>query len=194
MTLDEFTEYVSRHLDGWRAHAKQHLADHEAAEDVVQETWCRLFRHHEAIDPTQNPDAYAFRTLQSAIHDHGRALGRERRGGRVAYSDEMAACLPEPASLDSSGDSATLAHCEAFVREALSHLTVPERRALRLFLSGVGRAEALTQMSAYDGALNRARAKMADRLGARRTLVLRLGLERLLALLADSHETPSNPS
>lgn len=197
MTLDEFTDFIKKRLDHLYAEAMRLLGDTNAADDAVQQTWYRLCRRHETLDATRNPFAYACQTLQSVIHDMGRGLGREQRAGRVRYSD-LADHVSDPES-QVEGDSANLDECRRLVREALLDFTAMERCALRLFLAGRSRAEAIAQMgSGYDAALNRARKKMNDQLGTRRNVVLRLGEERLLALLdellADSEGSAPNQS
>jgi RNA polymerase sigma factor (sigma-70 family) len=197
MNLDELADFVASHLEEWRAEARRHARDAQAAEDAVQEACLRLLRRHDSLDATNNPAAYARKILHSSINDGGRACGRERRAGRVPFTDELAGGVAEPES-SNGGDSALPPECERLVRLALAGLTDAERRALRLFLAGVSRREAKAQMAGYDGALNRARAKLAASLGGRLAVVLRLGLARLLELLdellADTTAPAANQS
>jgi DNA-directed RNA polymerase specialized sigma24 family protein len=182
MTLDELTVYVSQRSERWHAEALRRLGDADAADEAVQLTYLQLLRHHESID-AENPDGYARTVLTNVIVEAHRARARERRAGRVSYSETEAERIADPESFD-EGDPASVAECERLVRGALAALTPLERTSMRLFLSGVSRADALRQLGGgYDGALFRARQKVNDHLDRQSEVVLRLGLERLVALL-----------
>lgn len=117
--------------------------DRQRAEDLVQETLLRAWRHPEAIDPRRGPArAWLFTTARNLAIDAWR-----RRGARVGevVTDE----LPEPPPAGDETDRAVEAW---LVAEALGRLSPAHREVLvECFYRGRSVAEAAVRLGVPAG-------------------------------------------
>jgi RNA polymerase sigma-70 factor (ECF subfamily) len=111
--------------------------DRQRAEDLVQETLLRAWRHPDALDPERGSvRAWLFTTARHLAIDAWR-----RRSARV--SEVVTDTLPEPAA-DDETDRAVEAWT---VAEALARLSVPHREVLvECFYRGRSVAEASARL------------------------------------------------
>jgi DNA-directed RNA polymerase specialized sigma24 family protein len=183
MTSEEFSAYFRQKGPRLRGLARRQLHGEEAVEEAVQQLFVRLVPHYSKIDP-RHPDGYVLAALSHVICDVWR-----RNNQQEGWSDEMAAILADPNSdLNPDEEDASIAECEALVHEVIGELTSPQRVALRASLL-FDREQAMQHVGpGYDGALNRARAHLRERLGHRPGVVYRLGAQRLTELLAEQPE------
>lgn len=97
-------------------YAMRMLRHQDAAEDVVQETFVRLWENRASLDPGQSLKGYLFRTARNLVIDEiRRAQVRENRAPRMAQSPP-----PTPAEVTEVGE------LERAVERAID--TLAERR------------------------------------------------------------------
>lgn len=128
----------TEHGEALFAHALRLVGgDRQRAEDLVQETLLRAWRHPEALDPERGSvRAWLFTTARHLAIDAWR-----RRSARV--SEVVTDTLPEPAA-DDETDRAVEAWT---VAEALARLSVSHREVLiECFYRGRSVAEAATRL------------------------------------------------
>jgi RNA polymerase sigma-70 factor (ECF subfamily) len=114
-----------RHRSGLAAHARRFLRDQRDVDEVVQETFLRLFLAIGEIETELQAIAFARRTLTNLCIDRYRA---DRR--RPMLVDLEAAPVGELAVDDSENDPVLRAEDAAIVREALARLSPLHRAAL----------------------------------------------------------------
>jgi RNA polymerase sigma-70 factor (ECF subfamily) len=131
------------HGDALYAHALRLVSgDRQRAEDLVQETLLRAWRHPEALDPDRGSvRAWLFTTARNLAIDSWR-----RRSVRVA--EVVTDTLPEPVS-----DDETDRTVEAWlIAEALSRLSQVHRQVLvECFYQGRSVAEAAARLGVPPG-------------------------------------------
>ena len=109
------------------------LGDREDARDAAQETFVRVYRHLERMDPKRDPMAWIYRVAVNVCRDAAR---RRRRG--PASADRA----PEPAVAAGAEEALLAAERRASVLEALGQLPPRQRAALVLRdLEGLTSAE-----------------------------------------------------
>jgi RNA polymerase sigma-70 factor (ECF subfamily) len=126
-----------------------------AADDVVQETFERVWRHAERFDRSRGSlDAWVLRIARNA------ALGQLRRTRRHVDL----AVLPEPADADSGpDDAAVLIDLTTGVRRAVAGLADCRRAAVEHVLAGHTLVQAAGHLGLPEGTLkSRVRAAYAD--------------------------------
>jgi RNA polymerase sigma-70 factor (ECF subfamily) len=114
-----------RHRSGLAAHARRFLRDQRDVDEVVQETFLRLFLAIGEIETELQAIAFARRTLTNLCIDRYRA---DRRRPMLVNLD--AAPVGELADDDSDNDPVLRAEDAAIVREALAQLSPLHRAAL----------------------------------------------------------------
>lgn len=133
----------AEHGDALYAHALRLVGgDRQRAEDLVQETLLRAWRHPEALDPERGSvRAWLFTTARHLAIDAWR-----RRSARV--SEVVTDALPEPAA-----DDETERAVEAWtVAEALARLSPSHREVLiECFYRGRSVAEAASKLGVPAG-------------------------------------------
>lgn len=133
----------AEHGEALQAHALRLVGgDRQRAEDLVQETLLRAWRHPEALDPERGSvRAWLFTTARHLAIDAWR-----RRTARVA--EVVTDSLPERAA-DDETDRAVEAWT---VAEALARLTAPHREVLiECFYRGRSVAEAAARLGIPPG-------------------------------------------
>lgn len=78
MTLEEYNTCVDRHGDGVYRFVLKHLRDADAARDVVQESFARLWQKVEEVDATK-AKSYLFTTAHHLVVDSVRRGQRSTR-------------------------------------------------------------------------------------------------------------------
>jgi RNA polymerase sigma-70 factor (ECF subfamily) len=80
-----FQELALRHLDSLYSYGRLLTRDQTHAEDLVQETLLRAFRHRAKLDRELNPKAWLFRIMRNASIDCYRA--RAARPSEVPFEE-----------------------------------------------------------------------------------------------------------
>jgi RNA polymerase sigma-70 factor (ECF subfamily) len=172
----DFDVMLERHRHELQVHCYRMLGSFTDAEDLVQETFLRAWRHRDRHEPGSNLRAWLYRIATNACTDVIRS--RRRRvpsGGTPAevswlqpYPDALLDQIPDP---DAGPESATVARetIELAFITAIQALP-PRQRAALVLCAGLGwtAAEAAatleTTTAAVNSALQRARAVLRDRL------------------------------
>jgi RNA polymerase sigma-70 factor (ECF subfamily) len=117
--------------------------DRQRAEDLVQETFLRAWRHPESVDPRRgSPRGWLFTTARNLAIDAWR-----RRGGR--YREVVADEVPEPRHPIDEADRAVEAW---LVAEALGRLSPAHREVLvECFYRGRSVSEAAADLGVPPG-------------------------------------------
>ncbi len=128
--------------------ALQALADTQAAEDVAQEIFVRLWRRPGNFDPKRGRFvSWLLSVTRNRSVDELRSRGRRRR--LQTDPPEAAENSPDPSGRDDPALSALASDDRAAVREALAGLPQPQRQAIEMAYFGgmtqVEIAEALQQ-------------------------------------------------
>ena len=126
-----------------------------AADDVVQETFDRLWRHAARFDPRRGSlDAWVLRIARNA------ALGQLRR---TRHHVDLAV-VPEPADADRGpADAVVLIDLTTGVRRAVAGLDDPRRAAVEHVLAGHTLVQTAGHLGVPEGTLkSRVRAAYAD--------------------------------
>jgi RNA polymerase sigma-70 factor (TIGR02960 family) len=172
----DFDVMLERHRRELQVHCYRMLGSFTDAEDLVQETFLRAWRHRDRREPGSNLRAWLYRIATNACTDVIRS--RRRRvpsGGTPAevswlqpYPDALLDQIPDP---EAGPESATVARetIELAFITAIQALP-PRQRAALVLCAGLGwtAAEAAatleTTTAAVNSALQRARAVLRDRL------------------------------
>lgn len=126
------TALFEQHGDALLAFVRRYVPDHGSAEDVVQETMLRTWRHVDRLDPeTGNLRAFLFTVARNVLTDRWRA---EQSRPRLVSDEAAVAALPSDEDVESAVERWTVA-------EALQRLT-PEHRAVIQGLYFEGRSVA----------------------------------------------------
>jgi len=81
----QFQELALKYVDSLYNYARLLTRDDTEAEDLLQETLLRGFRHQATIDPALNPKAWLFKIMRNAHID--RCRGRSARPAEVALAN-----------------------------------------------------------------------------------------------------------
>jgi RNA polymerase sigma-70 factor, ECF subfamily len=81
----QFQELALKYLDSLYNYGRLLTRDDTDAEDLLQETLLRGFRHRATLDPALNPKAWLFRVMRNAHID--RCRGRSARPSEVAFAN-----------------------------------------------------------------------------------------------------------
>jgi RNA polymerase sigma-70 factor (TIGR02960 family) len=182
MTMEtDFDQELDRHRRELHVHCYRMLGSFTDAEDLVQETFLRAWRHRDQHEPGSNLRAWLYRIATNACTDVIRARRRRVPAGDTSadvpwlqpYPDALLDQIPDPAS---GPESATIARetIELAFITAIQALA-PRQRAVLVLCAGLGwsAAEAAatleTSPAAVNSALQRARAVLRDRLPADRS-------------------------
>jgi RNA polymerase sigma-70 factor (ECF subfamily) len=133
----------AEHGDALFGHALRLVSgDRQRAEDLVQETLLRAWRHPEALDPERGSvRAWLFTTARNLAIDSWR-----RRTVRVG--EVITDTLPEPPSDDETDRTVE----SWLIAEALSRLSAPHRQVLvECFYQGRSVADAATRLGVPPG-------------------------------------------
>jgi RNA polymerase sigma-70 factor, ECF subfamily len=118
MDAQHFEELYKSHYRQLRSTARQLTGDADAAHDLVQEVFLRLWNRHDQIDNIMNPGAYLYKSVVNASLNH---LARNK-GNRQAESLQ----LPSDASSEAGLD---LKELQRHIQRALDQLP-PKCRAI----------------------------------------------------------------
>jgi RNA polymerase sigma-70 factor (TIGR02960 family) len=171
----EFAQHVNRHRRELHVHCYRMLGSFEEAEDLVQETFLRAWRHRETFAGGAGFRAWLYRIATNACLDDIRRKGR--RVEEVSSFAEIPWLQPYPDRLlDEVAPRADEPDAVVVAREtielgflALIQLLPPRQRAVLILrdvleFSAAETAEALeTSVASANSALQRARATLGDR-------------------------------
>jgi RNA polymerase sigma-70 factor (TIGR02960 family) len=200
-----FAEAAQRHRRELHVHCYRMLGSFEEAEDLVQETYLRAWRHRDSFDGGPGLRAWLYKIATNACLD---ALRRNRRRVPSLHSfaevpwlqpypdgllDEIAPSEDEPDAVVVSRETIELTFL------AVIQLLPPRQRAVLILRDVLGwsakETAALleTSVASANSALNRARTTLQERSSARpldRSRVVELSDEErtLLAGFIDAHE------
>ena len=124
-SVTDFSSLYVRHRHGLAAHARRFLRDSRDVDEVVQETFLRLFLAISEIETELQAIAFARRTLTNLCIDRYRA---DRR--RPTLITLEASPFADLASSEDEPDPVLQAEDAAIVREALARLSPLHRAAL----------------------------------------------------------------
>lgn len=79
MTAREYNESVDQYADNLYRFALKHLRSESVAQDIVQETFAKVWEKHEDVDASK-AKSYLFSTAYHAIVDWAKKEGRQREG------------------------------------------------------------------------------------------------------------------
>ena len=176
----EFAQHVNRHRRELHVHCYRMLGSFEEAEDLVQETFLRAWRHREQFAGGPGLRAWLYRIATNACLDFIRRKGR--RVEEVSSFAEIPWLQPYPDRLlDEVAPRADEPDAVVVAREtielgflALIQLLPARQRAVLILrdvleFSAVEAAEALeTSVASVNSALQRARATLGERAPAPR--------------------------
>src|SRR5215211_6060012 len=183
-TEHEFAQHVNRHKRELHVHCYRMLASFEEAEDLVQETFLRAWRHRDQYDDAAGGGhfrAWLYRIATNACLDHIRRKGR--RAEEVSSYAEIPWLQPYPDRLlDEVAPRADEPDAVLVAREtielgflALIQILPARQRAVLIMrdvleFSAQETADALeTSVASVNSALQRARATLGDRAPAPRS-------------------------
>jgi RNA polymerase sigma-70 factor (ECF subfamily) len=204
MAEPDFDRMLERHRRELHVHCYRMLGSFTDAEDLVQETFLRAWRHRDQHEPGSNLRAWLYRIATNACTDVIRSRRRQAPAG--GNPSEIPWLQPYPdALLDQIPDQATGPELATIARETieLAFITAiqalpPRQRAVLVLCAGLGwtAAEAAvtleTTTAAVNSALQRARAVLRDRLPRDRSqwtaAPLSVAEQDVLRRFIDAHE------
>ena len=122
-----FDQLFLAHYQGVYRALYRVVGSHQEAEDLAQETFVRLYRHHFAPGRQHNLRAWLYRVATNLAYNALRSQGRQERREQTAQVDRLSS---DPAVIALRWDE------QATVRQALARL--PERQAKLLLLRHSG--------------------------------------------------------
>lgn len=137
------TALYEQHGGALFAFVQRYLPDRESAEDVVQETLLRAWRHIDRLDAASgNPRAYLCAIARNVLTDRWRA---ERRRPQLVSDAATVAAVPSGSDVEAAVERWTVA-------EALQRLT-PDHRAVveALYVEGCSVAETARRLGVPAG-------------------------------------------
>lgn len=160
--MDAFERLVRAHADAVYGHALRFFGDPQAAEDVMQEVWVKVYRSLGSFDERSAFSTWLFRITRNVCLDMFRA--GKRRPMPVDPVDLVAGLSPDHAQ--GVVDAAAL-------EEAMRALQPEDREALgSVTIFGLSYADAATELGVPVGTVK------SRVFRARRTLLATLGMTR----------------
>jgi RNA polymerase sigma-70 factor (ECF subfamily) len=131
--LSDFEEQALVHLDRVYHFALRLTRNRPDAEDLVQETYLRAFRHFDRFDPGTNCRAWLFAILRNAFVNRVRRQGRELPGLDEALLERLEGGRAEaPGGIESPEDLALTRVAASHALAALDGLPLPFRETVAL--------------------------------------------------------------
>lgn len=195
----DFRELFDRHRRELHVHCYRMLASFDEADDAVQETFLRAWRHQESFEPGTNPRAWLYRIATNTCLDAIRRNARRPPSASTEISwlqpypdrllDQIAPPDEQPDAVVVARETIELAYLAAI------QLLPPKQRAVLLMRdvldwSAAETAEMLDlTVASANSALQRARATLKTATRATKAdKELDDSDQRLLAQLIDAHE------
>lgn len=142
--LDEqvLTSLYTEHAASVRAFVRSFTTDSAQVEDVVQETFLKVWRHIDAVRVDGNLRSYLFTTARNVLTDQWRA---QKRRPTLVNDDHRMAIEPAQDSVDAALDALA-------VTEALGRLTADHRDVIQaLYYDGLTVPEAAERLGIVPG-------------------------------------------
>jgi RNA polymerase sigma-70 factor, ECF subfamily len=157
----EFREHIIAAIPSLRAFGLSLTARGDRADDLVQETLMKAWKHHDSFEPGTNMKAWLFTILRNEFYSQIRKRKREVEDADGFYSGKVAVHAEQHGHLDM-----------ADLRVALEKLPEDQREAIILVgASGFSYEEAADICSVAVGTIksrvNRARVKLTELLNPR---------------------------
>lgn len=132
------TQLIARHGRGLTAVASRYLGSNADAEDVVQETFVRVWSHAERFDPARaSPKTWIYAIAVRLCIDRLRKLKLRRMFGLGAGLDEADAVSDLAVATDEA-----LADRQSLALTRLAIAALPDRQRLAILLAAVGGLDA----------------------------------------------------
>lgn len=153
---DDFRELFQRHYPQVRRRAASILGDQHAAEDIAQETFCRLLFN----PPVHRSNLPAWLARVATNLSLNRIRGEKNRARR-----ESVTVVQKGMSVDSAEEGALSAVQVALVQQALAVVPVRQRQCLLLRYAGLSYAEVAAAVGVAPGSVGKLLARGEDRFG-----------------------------
>lgn len=105
------------------------LRDRDLAEDITHDTFLRLHRSMDRLDPTRDPAPWVFTIVSNLVRDHWRSPGHRQRRQQVEV--EEIERLPDPGGADQY-EKMEKAEAARIVRSAMTGLAPEDREIILL--------------------------------------------------------------
>jgi RNA polymerase sigma-70 factor, ECF subfamily len=153
---EDFRRELIAAIPGLRAFGISLTARGDRADDLVQETLMKAWKHHDSFEPGSNLKAWLYTILRNEFYSQIRKRSREVEDADGVYSGKVASHAEQHGHLDM-----------ADLREALSRLPDDQREAIILVgASGFSYEEAADICNVAIGTIksrvNRARNKLSE--------------------------------
>ncbi len=159
--LEAFFGYFFRRVHDYLSRLLRDPAD---ADDATQETFLKLGRHLDRLDPDRDPTGWVFRIATNAVRDHWRARRRGARGQEVDFDVAWNTAPPDPA--ESAHARLEREEEAARVQRAMEGLSPADREILLLRdYEGLDTAEIGAALELAPDAVRQRHSRAVRRLG-----------------------------
>lgn len=127
---DAMEAFFDHYFDRVYDYLYRMFRDPADADDAVQETFLRISRNVEKLDPRRDPTGWVFRIATNAVRDHWRARRRGIRGMEAEVEPEWDSIPPDPA--ESAQDRLEREEDAELMQRALGGLSPSDREIVLL--------------------------------------------------------------
>jgi RNA polymerase sigma-70 factor, ECF subfamily len=174
----EFREQLVAAIPGLRAFGLSLTARGDRADDLVQETLMKAWKHYDSFEPGSNMKAWLYTILRNEFYTQLRKRKREVEDADGFYSSRVAVHAEQEGHLDM-----------ADLRGALAHLPEDQREAIILVgASGFSYEEAAEICSVAVGTIK----SRVNRARARLTVLMQVGTDETFGPDANSEAVLGN--
>lgn len=123
-------DFFEHYFDRVHDYLRRMFQDPADADDTLQETFLRVSRNLERIEPERDPTGWVFRIATNAMHDHWRASTRGARGLESDFDSAWNTAPPDPA--ENAQERLEREEDAALVQRALDRLSAADREIVLL--------------------------------------------------------------